>query len=106
MIIRRATSNDAPSLCEILNEIIKIGGTTALETILSKAEFDEHYITGTDCFVCFVAEVSDGEAHGFQTLVKSSELPAGWADIGTFTRRRPLIPGVGTALFEHMIVAA
>jgi len=56
--------------------------------------------------VCFLAETPQGEALGFQTLVASSELPKGWADIGTFTRRVPRVPGVGTKLFEHTTSAA
>jgi GNAT superfamily N-acetyltransferase len=104
--IRQATSSDATHLCRILNEIITIGGTTALETMLSETDLNEHYISGPDCIICFVAEVFDGEMHGFQTLVKNSELPDDWADIGTFTRREPLIAGIGTALFEYTKRAA
>ncbi len=89
-----------------MNEIIQIGGTTALETPLSEAELDEHYISGPEFIICFIAEVHEGEVHGFQTLVRNNNLPPGWADIGTFTRRQPLIPGVGTALFEPMKIAA
>lgn len=100
--IRRANQADAVALCEILNEIIRIGGTTALETELTDAELDEHYISGPDCFICLAAEGNDGRLHGFQTLVKNRELPADWADIGTFVRRQPGVAGIGTALFEHM----
>ena len=104
--IRPATSADAPALAKILNAIIAAGRTTALETAVTASELDEHFISAPNCFICFVAEVFRGEAHGFQTLIRSSALPAGWADIGTFTRRNPLIPGVGTALFEHTKRAA
>ena len=104
--IRRANSEDAASLCEILNEIIAIGGTTALETPHTPMELDEHFISEPECFVCHMAETSDGTALGFQTLVRGSSLPGGWADIATFTRRTPRIPGVGTALFEHTKKAA
>jgi GNAT superfamily N-acetyltransferase len=99
--IRRALSNDATSLCAILNEIISAGGTTALETNLTDRELDEHYISGPDCIFCFIAELDDGEALGFQTLVKNADLPTNWGDVGTFTRREPHIAGVGTALFEY-----
>ena len=104
--IRPATSADAPALAKILNDIIAAGGTTALETAVTASELDEHYISAPNCFICFIAEVFKGEAHGFQALVRSQRLPVGWADIGTFTRRNPFIPGVGTALFEHTKKAA
>ena len=99
--VRQATPDDAAPLCLIINEIIAIGGTTALQAPLSVDELNDHYISGRDCFGCFLAETSQGEALGFQTLVSNAELPAAWADIGTFTRRVPRVPGVGTLLFEH-----
>lgn len=104
--VRQATAEDAGPLCRILNDIIAIGGTTALESPLSVVELNDHYISGPDCFICFLAETPQGEALGFQTLVASTELPKGWADIGTFTRRAPRVPGVGTRLFEHTKSAA
>lgn len=104
--VRQATAEDAVPLCRILNDIIAIGGTTALESPLSVVELNDHYISGPDCFVCFLAETPRGEALGFQTLVASTELPKGWADIGTFTKRVPRVPGVGTQLFEYTKSAA
>src|SRR5271154_86747 len=104
--IRRATSEDAVALCEILNEIIAMGGTTALETPHTPPELDDHYISGPDCIFCFMAETADGTSLGFQTLLRSANLPDDWGDIGTFTRRTPRLPGVGTALFEQTKKAA
>ena len=99
--IRLAAPGDAFVLCQILNEIIVIGGTTAIETPLSMAEFEDHFLTGPDCIVCFVAEASNGEPVGFQSLTRNSELPKAWADIATFTRREPRTTGVGSALFQN-----
>lgn len=104
--VRRATPEDAAALCEILNEIIALGGTTALETPHTPAELDDHYISGPTCLFCFMAETSDGTALGFQTLQTSTDLPGDWGDIGTFTRRTPRIQGVGTALFQQTKKAA
>jgi L-amino acid N-acyltransferase YncA len=104
--VRRATPEDAVALCEILNEIIALGGTTALETQHTPAELDEHYISGPECIFCHMAETADGTALGFQTLLRSPDLPGDWGDIGTFTRRSPRVPGVGTALFEQTKKAA
>jgi len=104
--VRQATPEDAVSLCLILNEIIAIGGTTAYETPFSAIEFDDHLLSGGDCIVCFIAETLTGEALGFQSLLRDSELPAGWGNIATFTRREPRRPGVGTALFQSTVAFA
>lgn len=101
--IRQTTTGDAPALCRILNEIIAIGGTTAMETPLSVTEFDEVFLTGRECIVCFLAESLQGEALGFQSLTRNSKLPDAWADIATFTRREPRTPGVGAALFKRTV---
>jgi L-amino acid N-acyltransferase YncA len=104
--VRQATSNDAPSLCQILNEIIAIGGTTAFETPLSVFELENHFLSGDDCIVCLLAETLTGEALGFQSLSRNSKLPTGWGDIATFTRREPRTPGIGTALFQSTVAFA
>ncbi len=100
-LIRRAgTARDAGHLSSILNEIIGLGGTTAMETPLSEAEFSRYFLIGPDVFACYVAEdATNGEPVGFQALTRHPELPEGWADIATFARQRPRLPGVGTALF-------
>ena len=98
--IRPATAVDADALRRILNRIIAIGGTTAHETPMSLAEFQEHYVDGQDCLSCLMAETEDGVALGFQALVRNPDLAADWGDIATFTQREPRRPGVGSALFE------
>ncbi len=87
-------------LSRILNEIIAIGGTTALETPLTEAAFREAFLDGPDVLSSILAETAPGEALGFQVLQRHRALPEGWGDIATFTRRAPRTPGVGTALFE------
>jgi GNAT superfamily N-acetyltransferase len=100
-----AGPDDAGPLRRILNEIIAIGGTTAFETPLTPAEFDDYFLRGPDCITCLMAQTPAGEAShfqawGFQSLGRKAGLPDGWADIATFTRREPRRPGVGAALFE------
>jgi L-amino acid N-acyltransferase YncA len=104
--IRPAAAHDAAALCDILNRIIAIGGTTAFETPLSPAAFDAAFLSGDDYVLCLMAETAGGEALGFQSLVSKPDLPPGWADIATFTRREPRRPGVGAALFEATKAAA
>lgn len=104
--IRPAISADADALRAILNRIIAIGGTTAHETPMSLAEFDDHYVSGPDVLSCLMAETEDGVALGFQALVRNPDLAADWGDIATFTEREPRRPGVGSALFEATRQAA
>lgn len=98
MHIRKATPSDATELAGLLNEIIRAGGTTALETELSPDEFDDWFITGQYALACHVAE-ADGMLYGFQSLSLFGAPPPGWADIATFARIAPKRKGVGTALF-------
>jgi L-amino acid N-acyltransferase YncA len=106
-LVREAVPADAAPLCEILNSIIEIGGTTALETPLTAAEFSEMYLDGERCLGCFVAAASDAEVLlGFQALSRHAKLPENWADIATFARMEPKSPGVGTALFARTMQRA
>jgi RimJ/RimL family protein N-acetyltransferase len=98
--VRSSVSADAEPLCELLNEIIRVGGTTAYETPFSVSGFIESFLQGPDFICCFVAEDAiTGTVAGFQSLERIDDLPQGWADIGTFARTWPKVPGVGTALF-------
>ncbi|MBB4191999.1 L-amino acid N-acyltransferase YncA [Rhizobium aethiopicum] len=105
MHIRKAVSADAEELCSLLNEIILAGGTTALETPLTAAEFADWFIDGEFPLVCHVAE-HDRSPAGFQSLSLYGDPPIGHADIATFARVNPKIPGVGRALFPATLAAA
>lgn len=98
--VRHAVPGDVAALCEILNTIIKVGGTTALEAPLSLLEFSNYFLEGERFLSCFVAEGSLASRQlGFQNLSFHPALPENWADISTFAKTEPKIPGVGTALF-------
>lgn len=105
MHIRRAVSADAEELSGLLNEIIRAGGTTALETPLSATEFADWFIDGEFALVCHVAE-HDRMLVGFQSLSLYGDPPKGYADIATFARTTPKIAGVGSALFQETRMAA
>lgn len=105
MHIRKAVPSDAAELADLLNEIIRAGGTTALETELSPQEFDDWFITGQHALTCHIAE-SEGTLFGFQSLSLYGDPPPGWADIATFARIAPKRKGVGTALFAATRKAA
>ncbi|MGI9373249.1 MAG: GNAT family N-acetyltransferase [Hyphomicrobiales bacterium] len=106
MSVRAAMLDDAAELCALLNEIIAIGGTTALETALSEQEFAEYYLHGESYICCHVAVAEDGALAGFQALETHTRLPDDWADIATFARVSPKTPGVGSALFPHTLATA
>ena len=105
MLIRKAMPADAAELAGLLNEIIRAGGTTALETELTPDEFDDWFISGPYPLACHVAE-ADGLLHGFQSLSLFGDPAPGWADIATFARMAPKKKGVGTALFDATRKAA
>ena len=105
MHIRRAVSADAEELCGLLNEIIRAGGTTAIETPLSASEFADWFIDGEFALVCHVAE-QDQKLVGFQSLSLYGDPPKGFADIATFARVNSKVRGVGSALFPATRAAA
>nr|WP_245404727.1 GNAT family N-acetyltransferase [Ancylobacter gelatini] len=85
----------------LLNAIIRAGGTTALETEMSEADVAQMFLAGAAVLCCHVVTGPDDDTPlGFQTVVRHAELPPGWCDIATFTRRDPALPGAGRALFS------
>ncbi len=97
--IRPMMREDVAEACEILNQIILAGGTTARELPLSQALFAQAFLDGADKICCHVALDQDGAVAGFQWLGASDDLPEDCADIATFTRRDPVLKGAGRALF-------
>lgn len=84
--VRPARVEDVPVLCAFLNEIIRIGGTTAHETPFTHESFASHFLAGPGLVSCFVAEDGSDEPCAFQALERWDGLPEGWVDIGTFAR--------------------
>ena len=101
LVIRPAVDADTESLRTLLNEIIRVGGTTAITTELSASELREWFVSGKAVVACFVAAGSDGTIIGFQSLSKYDTLPAAWVDIATFASRSRHKSGVGSALFAR-----
>jgi L-amino acid N-acyltransferase YncA len=98
--IRPATSADAPDLAELLNAIIRAGGTTALEQEYAPDALDTAYLTGPDVLCCHVAaDPADGKLVAFQTMVRTPGLPEHVGDVGTFAAIDRKQSGAGSALF-------
>ena len=98
--VRPAVEEDLKELSLILNKIIEIGGTTALEHKLSTNEFKYDFLTGPNCLCCFVAEDEKRIILGFQSLSVHKDLPYSWADIATFVGITHTTRGVGSRLFQ------
>ncbi|GHC55232.1 GNAT family N-acetyltransferase [Neogemmobacter tilapiae] len=103
MIVRQAQPDDAPAMCDLLNRIITIGGTTAHQNPFTPEQVLHHYIQ--DALTAFVA-VEDGRILGFQATDTNPDLPQGWGDIGTFVDPTLQRGGVGAALFDATSTAA
>ena len=101
LIIRPSHVDDIEGMRTLLNEIIRVGGTTAITNELSPDEMREWFISGDNVVSCFVAVASDGIVAGFQSLSTYRTLPSGCLDIATFASRSPHKSGVGSALFAH-----
>ena len=106
LAIRPAHCEDIEGMRALLNEIIRVGGTTAITSELSPDEMRAWFISGEAVVACFVAVDSDGAIVGFQSLSKYDSLPAGWVDIATFASRSHHKSGVGSALFARTREAA
>ncbi len=106
LTIRPAHDDDVEGMHALLNEIILVGGTTAITNELSSDEMREWFISGDNVVSCFVAVDSDGAVVGFQSLSTCDTLSAGWVDIATFTSRSRHKSGVGSALFARTRQAA
>ena len=106
LTIRPPVDTDVEGMRMLLNEIIRVGGTTAMTNELAPEEMREWFISGNAVVSCLVAVDSDGAIAGFQSLSTYGSLPARWVDIATFTSRSRHKSGVGSALFVHTREAA
>ncbi len=109
LAIRHATHADAPAMADLINAIIKRGGTTAYEDLFDAETLAAEFIDLPQLISCFVAE-ADAALAGFQSLFRSFEdddpFPADWGIIGTFARVGGTRRGVGSALFAHTVEIA
>lgn len=111
--IRPSRPDDIPALRALLNAIVRAGGTTAIEVPIEDDVFAEWFADGPGHVSLLVAESASGAPLGFQSLGARAGLPEGCADIATFARGHPKVPGVGRSLFagtlrrarEHGVVS-
>lgn len=102
--IRPARVFDAAAMAALLNEIITIGGSTAMTRPVTAADLREWMAeTGS---IWHLAEDDGGAVMGFQWVHPHRDLPAGMADIATFVDVRRHGHGIGTRLFDATRKAA
>ena len=107
MLIRPATLSDAAQMAVLLNEIIGIGGTTAIQeeasTDSTKAFIEKLKTTGCIHVAC---DESTGALLGYQSLETYPDLAPTLGIIATFAKVGGVQRGVGTALFAATRQAA
>ncbi len=106
MHIRKAGDLDARDMADLLNAIIRKGGTTALTKEITGDTIRMWFRKAPDQSVWHVAESDSGEILGFQSIEPHPDLPPEACDIATFVRIGQTGLGVGSKLFESSRRAA
>lgn len=104
--VRPATRFDTGSMAALLNEIIKIGGTTALVRPVTGDDLAEWMSFAPDSSAWHVALNDNEQVVGFQWIESSEKLPPEAAEIATFVQVGQTGLGIGSALFAATAKAA
>ena len=86
-------------MADLLNEIIRIGGTTAFEDPVTAQDLAGLVSQRRRLLLPCRRRQREAIA-GFQALETSDAYGAGIGEISTFARQTPKTPGTGTALFK------
>ena len=104
--VRKAGPIDAGILADLLNAIIREGGTTAHTAPVSRETILEYMHAFVGQSAWHLAEDENGATLGFQFIEPHEDLPPDACDIATFTKLGHTQMGIGSALFEHSKNAA
>ncbi|MEX3017643.1 N-acetyltransferase family protein [Gymnodinialimonas hymeniacidonis] len=105
--VRKAHDLDAREMAEILNEVIQIGGTTALTGEIEAQYFIDRMKTDPETSSWLVAETAEGAIVGFQWFTKGEGyLPPEAAEIATFAKPGQQGLGIGSKLMDATKAAA
>lgn len=104
--VRRAMPLDTGSMARLLNEIIKIGGTTALVRPVTGEDIADWMESSDERAAWHVALDSSEQVVGFQWIDASDQLPPEAAEIATFVQVGQTGLGIGSALFKATAKAA
>ena len=98
VLVRLAHPLDASQMAELLNDIIAIGGTTALTGAVEVESMRSKFREPRSAW--HVAEDNEGAIPGFQYIATADYLPADAAEIATFAKAGQQGLGIGSKLFE------
>lgn len=98
--VRIAADADARDMARLLNDIIKIGGTTAITKAVTAQDIKEWMNADPAGTVWHVAVDDKENILGFQWIEPHPSLPAEACDIATFVQHGQTGLGVGSALFD------
>lgn len=101
---RPAKPFDAAAMASLLNEIIRIGGTTAMTRPVTAEDLRQWMAEPGS--IWHLAENEQGAVQGFQWVHRHPDLPPDMLDIATFVDVRAHGHGIGTALFDATKKAA
>lgn len=101
-----ASSLHVGEMAALLNEIILIGGTTAISKPVSNADIQSWMQRAPARSAWHVAEDENGTVIGFQWIEPADYLPDDAAEIATFAKTGKTGIGIGSKLFEQTEAAA
>ncbi|WP_300056739.1 GNAT family N-acetyltransferase [uncultured Roseobacter sp.] len=104
--VRQAMALDSNSMARLLNEIIEIGGTTALTRVVTGSDIQDWMATDEDQSAWHVAVNRHEAVVGFQWIAPNQDLPMEAVDIATFVQVGQSGLGIGSALFDATAKAA
>lgn len=104
--VLRAGTLHCGQMSDLLNEIILIGGTTALSTPVSSSDLQSWMSRAPSKSAWHVAEEDTGEVVGFQWIEPADYLPVDAAEIATFAKVGKTGLGIGSRLFTATSAAA
>ncbi|WP_298840899.1 GNAT family N-acetyltransferase [uncultured Roseobacter sp.] len=104
--VRRAGDMDARDMADLLNAIIRKGGTTAFTNEVTADTLRGWFRQAPDRSAWHLAEDQDGGVLGFQSIEPHRDLPPEACDIATFVKVGQTGLGIGSRLFEASRSAA
>lgn len=104
--VRPAAALDAADMARLLNQIIEIGGTTAMTRPVTATDMRDRMAANPDQSAWHVAFDEDDTLCGFQWIGPHPNLPAEACDVATFVQTGRTQLGIGSALFTATAKAA
>lgn len=106
VIIRPAGRLDTRDMAELLNDIVQVGGTTAMTGPVTAQDLTDWMGSAPDRSAWHVAEDDRGSILGFQYVEPHPGLPPDCCDIASYVRPGKTGIGIGSTLFTATQAAA